>query len=98
MIVSIHRKQILILIIHRLFNTAIKMKVKYFTHKLLFRKLQFLHVYKMKRYLKSKCKLMINLHVLRDFKRQESNEARIDQELYHKEEILIVQTIALIIV
>jgi len=38
---------------------------------------------------------MINLHVLRDFKRQESNEARIEQELYHKEEILIVQTIAL---
>jgi len=41
---------------------------------------------------------MINLHVLRDFKRQESNEARIKQKLYHKEEILIVQTIALSIV
>ena len=74
------------------------MKVNQFTHKILFQKLQFLHVYKMKRYLKSKCKLMINLHVLRDFKRQELNEVRIEQELYHKDEILIVQTIALSIV
>ena len=37
---------------------------------------------------------MINLHVPQDYRRQESKEVRIGQELDHKEEIRIVQTIA----
>jgi hypothetical protein len=37
---------------------------------------------------------MINHHVLRDFKKQELNEARIEQVPDHRDEIRIVQTIA----
>ena len=48
----------------------------------------------MKRYIKLECRLMINPHVLQDFKRQELKEVRIGQELDHKDEIRIVQTIA----